>query len=226
MYLNILVWCAVMFVPKEQVSQSDLWVGAIYEGGPSLSDEPLHAILGVQNMGGIRPRNDLNNQTVFISLQSTSNESEWPDSLEKSTGVYTYYGDNRSSMKKLLDTDGNKALHRVFNGDFDTQKGRMLAPPFFIFSSVFGYAARSVRFEGLAVPGCNTPDADWCLAKFFKSGVSKFQNYQIKLTILADRRIRKNWVDDLLDGDPLSPNCPDWYSEWVDSGVRIPYVQQ
>lgn len=213
-----------MIVRREEVSKSDLILGAIYEGGPSLSDEPIHDLLGTQNMSGIRPKNGKNGRTVFIALQSTSSESAWPDYLDRSSGTYTYFGDNKTALKDLLDTDGNKALHRVFNGDFDTQKGRMLIPPFFIFSAVTGYSARSVRFEGLAVPGYTGPEEDWCVAKFFKSSGTKFQNYQIKLTVLADKKIKQEWITDLLLGDPLSVNCPDWYSEWVETGIRIPFV--
>jgi hypothetical protein len=215
-----------MIIKRENVHQSDLILGAIYEGGPSLSDEPIHDLLGTQNMKGIRPKNDKDGRTVFIALHSNSNESEWPDFLDESAGTYTYFGDNRDNYKDLLDTDGNKALHRVFNGDFDTEKGRMLIPPFFVFSSVTGIASRSVKFEGLAVPGYHGPQEDWCVAKFFKSSGTKFQNYQIKLTLLADKRIKREWILDLLQGEPLSTNCPEWYSEWVETGIRIPFVSR
>jgi len=215
-----------MIVTQEQIGESDLWVGAIYEGGPSLSNEPIHAILGTQNMKGIRPKNDHAGHTRFIALQSTASQSEWPDSLDKSTGVYTYYGDNRDATKKLLDTDGNKSLDRVFRGDFDTPEGRKKIPVFFVFTSVSGYAARSVRFEGLAVPGYNASQEDWCVAKFFKQGDKKFQNYQIKLTILAESRISKEWISDLKKGEPLSANSPSCYSKWVDSGERTPLVHK
>jgi len=213
-----------MIVRREEVSKSDLILGAIYEGGPSLSDEPIHDLLETKNMSGIRAKNDQKGRTVFIALQSTSSNSEWPDYLDRSSGTYTYYGDNKTALKDLLDTDGNKALHRVFNGDFNTQKGRMLIPPFFIFTTVTGYAARSVRFEGLAVPGCTGPEEDWCVAKFFKSSGTKFQNYEIKLTVLADSQIKREWITDLLLGDPLSINSPKRYSEWVKSGIRIPFI--
>ena len=213
-------------VQKKDVSSSDLWIDAVYEGGSSLSDEPIHAILGTQNMKGIRPKNRDDGKTAFIALHSTSDEFEWPDFLDVSTGVYTFYGDNRTVGKHLLASDGNKALERVFRGDFATKEGRLLIPPFFIFSSAKGHPPRSVQFVGLAVPGFSGPQEDWCIAKFFKGSSGRFHNFQIKFTILADCRINKEWILDLLNGEPSSRNCPNWYKEWIELGKRIPYVQK
>ena len=122
-----------MLINRENVHQSDLVLGAIYEGGPSLSDEPIHDLLGTQNMKGIRPKNDKDGRTVFIALHSNSNESEWPDFLDESAGTYTYFGDNRDNYKDLLDTDGNKALHRVFNGDLILRREECWFLPFLFF---------------------------------------------------------------------------------------------
>lgn len=214
----------VRLVQKIDVRESDLWMNAVYEGGPSLADEPIHLILGTQNMKGIRPKRRVDGKTAFIALHSTADEIEWPDLLDQSTGIYTYYGDNRTVGNGLFSSDGNKAIERIFSSDFDTQEGRLTIPPFFIFSAVDGFAARSVQFKGLAVPGCSGPQEDWCVSKFFRSTTGKFHNFQFKLTILAERSISKKWINDLINGEITSPNCPDWYQEWIEFGARTPCV--
>lgn len=120
-------------VQKKDVRDSDLWMSAVYEGGPSLSDEPIHLILGTQNMKGIRPKRQVDGKTAFIALHSTADEIEWPDSMDHSTGIYTYYGDNRTVGNGLLSSDGNKAIERIFSSDFDTKEGRLTIPPFLFF---------------------------------------------------------------------------------------------
>jgi len=215
-----------MIVKQENVRGSDLTIGTIYEGGPSLSDEPMHLLLGTANRGGIRPKNTEDGHTAFIALHSTSNVVEWPDTFDGKIGRYTYFGDNKYVDKDLNETPGNKAIQRVFKRQFETKLERLQSPPFFVFTSVSGMAPYSVKFEGLAVPGSSSPEIDWCTAKFHKQKGSKFQNYQFQLTILACRRIRQEWVKELLAGNPVAESCPEWYSEWLETGARVPYTHQ
>ena len=211
-------------IPQEQVKSSDLIIGSIYEGGPTISSEPISTLLGVGNMGGIRPKVNLG-ATSFVALLSTNSETEWPDGFDGSNGSYTYFGDNRSSGRGLLEPHGNKAFHRVFEADFSTQEARLQTPPFFIFSIATGHPGRSVKFEGLGVPGDSSNEEDWCVAKFFKDKDNKkFLNFQIRLTILADHQITATWIADLAAGEVLTPNCPAWYANWINTGRRVPYT--
>jgi len=49
-------------------------------------------------------------------LYTTGAEPDWPDVLDVHTGVFTYFGDNRSPGRELHDTQrkGNLLLSRVF----------------------------------------------------------------------------------------------------------------
>jgi len=211
-------------IPQELVKSSDLITGSIYEGGPTISSEPISTILGVGNQGGIRTKVN-HGEISFVALLSTNSETEWPDEFDSSNGSYTYFGDNRSSDKGLLEPQGNKALQRIFESNFSTQTDRLKSPPFFIFSLAPGHPGHSKKFMGLGVPGGASNEEDWCIAKFFKGkNNEKFLNFQIKLTILADHRITASWLADLAAGEVLTPNCPAWYAEWIKTGRRVPYT--
>ncbi len=215
-----------MIFRKDQVLGANLHVGAIYEGDQSLATEPLSVLLGVANMGGIRPKKDSIGNRAFVALFTTGNESEWPDYIDSRTGIATYYGDNRKPQDDLHKPNGNKALRDIFNLDFRNADSRSLCPPFFLFTSIDGGAPRSMRFDGLAVPGAPIPETDWCTAKFFTSGTEKYQNYEIKLTILAEPVISQLWIADLVEGNNASTHCPVWFADWRTTGRRVPLTSQ
>lgn len=120
-----------MEVLFENLSTSDLIVDNVYKGGSgtSFSAEPLHHIFpkcGVN--GGFRKvnRTDGSGKPAYVILYTTMNELEWPDYLDEETGIFRYYGDNRSPGRKLTDTKlkGNELLEQVFswlNGHGETQ---------------------------------------------------------------------------------------------------------
>ena len=208
-------------VTTEDAESSDLVVGTIYEGGPSLSDEPIHKLVGTGNMGGIRKRGG-SFGTSLIALFSTEDQPDWPDGIDRSTGSVVYFGDNREPGFNLLSRSGNKALHDIFQERFDSEKARLTTLLFFVFTSAPVGVARSVRFEGLAVPGDDSPEEDWCVARWHAKAGQKFQNYTIRLTLLADRVITQKWIEDSVSGDRMGDNCPDNYRFWVETGLRTP----
>jgi Restriction endonuclease AspBHI N-terminal len=211
----------MIFTP-DVVQGQDLHVGAIYEGTASLADEPIHKLLGVANIGGIRPRNNTSGDTAFVVLYSTSVELEWPDALDYRTGVVTYFGDNRKTEMSLHDTSGNKLIRKIFSMNFGLPESRRSCPPFLLFSSAPNMAPRSVRFDGLAVPGAPLPESEWCVAKYFVGEGGKYQNYEIKLTVLAEPLIRQSWIEDRILERIPSTASPRWFDEWGTSGRVIP----
>jgi hypothetical protein len=205
------------------VASADLIVGAIYEGGPGLADEPIHKLIGTGNMGGIRARKGKASDGL-IALFSTEDQPEWPDKIDRETGVLTYFGDNRTGMSDLLDPSGNQHLHTAFRRDLAEEKNRVLAPVFFVFTKAENAPPRSVRFEGLAVPGSYLPDPEWAVAKWFTEKSGRFQNYVIQVTLLADRVVNRSWVEDLIAGDGSGQNAPANWRHWVETGVRTPLI--
>jgi hypothetical protein len=204
------------------LDSSDLHVGATYEGGPTLGHEPISKLTGTGNQGGIRPRNFKAGSTALIALFSTETQVDWPDVVDTASGTVTYFGDNREPGKGLIENNKNRILHQVYQGDFESEKGRLATPLFFVFRAAKDAPGRSVIFEGIAVPGSTSPTEDWCIAKWFSKPGGKFQNYQIQVTLLADRLIRRSWVEDLVRGDGLSSECPPNYRHWLETGIRTP----
>lgn len=96
-------------IPFEMLSESDLFVDGLYKGGVegNLRAEVLSKLIpGCSNSGGFRivySKAD-RSKVAYVVLFTTLNEIEWPDYLDKETGVFRYYGDNRHPGRDLLDT--------------------------------------------------------------------------------------------------------------------------
>jgi hypothetical protein len=198
------------------LSTSDVHVGGEFVGGPTISDEPLHRLLQVGNMGGFRAKKSVNRGIAYVVLFSTGVEKEWPDGYEPSDGTFRYFGDNRTVGKDLLSSDGNKLLARINELDLDTLTGRLACPPFLLFNSVPKGPPRTVRSVGLAVPAVG----QWCVAKYFGTA-RKFLNFEITLNVLADQVISRGWIDELVEGKVNGPSCPDWYRHWLVTGQAV-----
>lgn len=212
-----------MNVPESDVEGSPLIVGAVYEGSSSFGSDPINKLLKVSNQGGIRVGLNSSGSSAFIVLHSTGSESDWPDQVDESTGVCTYFGDNREVGKSLLEPRGNKVLLETFSNHFNTAEDRVRVPPFFVFTKPDGIKGKPVRFEGLAVPGGGSPREDWCIAKLFPKEQGWYLNLVVKVTLLAVPEVSQDWIEDLRRGSSLSDNCPTWYKVWVESGrvVRL-----
>jgi hypothetical protein len=83
-------------VSFDELGTADLHVDAVYEGGRSgnAGDDPFPRLLRVSNMGGFRYRGTLTALEMVV-LTSSMADANWPDELDRETGVFTYYGDNK-----------------------------------------------------------------------------------------------------------------------------------
>ena len=109
-------------VPFNQLSSADLVVDTIYKGGnvSGKGSEVLSKLLqNCSNSGGFRIviRKDGSGLPAYVVLYTSMQELAWPDYLDEETGVFRYYGDNRTPGKTLLDTPrkGNQLLEFVFD---------------------------------------------------------------------------------------------------------------
>lgn len=93
-------------VPFEQLSKADLVVDREYEGGhPRTSaGDPLARLLPCGNLGGFRIRRRKDGHYLFAALYTSGDDPDWPDTLDTETGVFTYYGDNKTAGRGLEDT--------------------------------------------------------------------------------------------------------------------------
>lgn len=189
----------------EELETADLVIDAVYKGGtaPNLSAEPFHKLIpGCENSGGFRKklREDGSKKYAYVVLYTSMEELEWPDYLDEETGVFRYYGDNRTPGRALTDTKkkGNKILEDVFG---ELNKGTNLEdiPPFFVFKKTGN--GRDIQFLGLAAPGNPKISPDKDLVAFWRTIREKrFQNYESYFTILNTGKepISKEWIKTLI----------------------------
>lgn len=210
----------------EQLATADLVIDAIYKGGtaPNMSAEPLSKLIpGCENAGGFRKkyREDDRSKYAYIVLYTSMNELEWPDYLDEETGIFRYYGDNRTAGRELTDTKkkGNKILETVFTL---LNEGTRIEdiPPFLIFKKTGN--GRDVQFLGLAAPGNPKISPDKDLVAFWRTMNNKrFQNYEAYFTILnsGDKPISKEWIKSLIYNHEESvQKAPDVWKKFMRSG--------
>lgn len=219
----------------ENLVGSNLIVDAIYLSdrtapAGALAGEPLNKLMTVGNMGGFRTRKGKNG-TLLAVLTSTGTEAEWPDSLDTYTGIYTYYGDNRSPGREMHQTKqrGNQLLQEAFaSAHGGTRESRMNCPLFFVFE--WAGNARDQVFRGLAIPGSEflAPGED-LVAVWRSSKGERFQNYRASFTILDEASISGSWVQDSIKaGEFLYEDirAPKTLTQWINTGKINPLVAE
>jgi hypothetical protein len=161
----------------------------------------------------------------LVVLTSSLNDPDWPDALDKETGVLTYYGDNKRPGRALHDTprNGNELLSRVFENAHGDSETRRRVPPILIFANTGEW--RDVVFLGLAIPGAvDLGSLEDLVAVWKQSDGKRFQNYRARLTILDASVITRDWIRDILARQPHSPNAPKAWLEWVRKGRFKPLL--
>lgn len=187
----------------------DLIVDRIYQGSRhgNASDDPLPALVGVSGGGGFRYIGDRTalDRLHLITLKSNFNDPDWPDYLDRETGRFTYYGDNKKPGNQLLDTPrgGNRILTHLFAGRHDPT-----VTDHFPVILLFGWTGeyRDVRFLGLAVPGAPSLGPDDDLVAIWRTGGEneRFQNYRAEFTVLDVPVISQDWLNDVRNGNAVT----------------------
>lgn len=210
----------------EEIASADLIVDAAYEGDRrgGAGDDPLPRLVGVSTGGGFRYRGRVN-QLELVALTSNKRDPDWPDALDRETGIYTYYGDNKTPGRELHGTPrfGNAILQRVFADAEAGKDGRKRVPPILIFSSAG--IRRDVIFLGLAVPGTVGQSGMEDLVAIWRTrDNSRFQNYRARFTILRAEAVSRNWLASIIAGDPDHTNAPAAWTNWVETGRITPLL--
>lgn len=222
-------------IPFEKLSGADLIVDAIYQSNRNtepgaLSGEPLNKLMHVGNLGGFRTRKGSKGILLAV-LTSTGAEAEWPNSLDTYTGVYTYFGDNRSPGQEMHQTKqrGNRLLQEAFAAAHSgTIAGRMECPLFFVFE--WAGTARDHIFRGLAIPGTEylAPGED-LVAVWRSTKGERFQNYRASLTILDAPTISGSWVLDSINAGHFlleDARAPKPLTDWITTGHFKPLTAE
>lgn len=207
----------------EQLPTADLHVDAVYRGRRSANagDDPLHKLLGVSLMGGFRYLGNLDALKLVV-LTTSLNDPDWPDVVDRETGTFTYFGDNKKPGRALHETPrfGNEILRRLFAMAQGGEEARRKAPPVLVFASAGTY--RDMVFVGLAVPGTSDLRASEDLVALWKVDHNKrFQNYRARFTVLNAPIVTKGWLSELAAGrESTSANAPPAWRSWIESGER------
>ncbi len=207
-------------VPFSDLCSTDLMVDAVYRGGRKghAGDDPLPPLLKVGNFGGFRYRGQVDALQLLV-LTSSGKDPDWPDMLDRESGVYTYFGDNKSPGRTLHDTPkkGNQLLRRIFDLADSGTEGRRQVPPILLFANTG--QSRDVVFLGLAVPGTADLRASEDLVAVWRiANGSRFQNYRARFSILDAAALSRAWIEDIIAGNPHSSNAPSVWSKWVMTG--------
>jgi hypothetical protein len=211
-------------VPFSELESADLHVDAVYQGGRrgNAGDDPFPRLLNASNMGGFRYRGTLATLEMVL-LTSTLANPDWPDALDRETGVFTYYGDNKRPGRGLHETprNGNELLRRVFSAAYSGDEARRLTPPILVFSNTGVW--RDAMFLGLAVPGTFEQQASDDLVAIWRTANGmRFQNYRARFTVLDTPIVSRAWIKDIVVGRPHSHNAPDPWREWIETGRLRP----
>jgi len=205
----------------DELETSDLIIDAVYEGGRSgnAGDDPLPRLIGVSNQGGFRYLGRKDSPRLIV-VTSSFNDPDWPDLLDRETGILTYYGDNKHPGRGLHETprNGNLLLRDLFDALHSRPPQRLDVPPVLVFGNA-GYF-RDMVFLGLAVPGAPQLNPMEDLVAIWKMARGqRFQNYRAALTILDVHCVSRVWLKDATAGHPLSSNCPRAWKRWVMTGA-------
>jgi hypothetical protein len=204
------------------LSNADLGIEAVYKGGTkgNVADDPLGKLLPVGNQGGFRyagsPKTD---DLRLVVLYTSGSDRDWPDNLDRESGLFTYFGDNREPGEELHVTSrgGNAILRTAFERLHGDAAARSKVPPFLIFDRASRTTGRDVRFLGLAVPGGpEVRSVDDLVAVWRTTAGERFQNYRAIFTILDVPVLSRVWLDAVIAGHPLGTSCPKPYRDWVE----------
>jgi hypothetical protein len=190
---------------------------------------------GITNAQGFRPKSRSGGSTAitdcgFCLLITTLREPEWPDALERDSGVFTYYGDNREPGTAIADTHigGNRLLELVFERLHDGYRHSI--PPFLCFQKyVSADGGTYMRFLGLAVPGAQGMSSlDDLVAVWRRKGDERFLNYKATFTILDAAEVSHTWLDSIVSGEEAfaATDCPPTYLRWVQAGRYVPLITE
>ncbi len=214
-------------VSVDQLATTDLHVDAVYQGGRSgnAGDDPFPRLLGMSNQGGFRYRGDISGRLQVLLLTSSFSDPDWPDALDRETGVFTYYGDNKSPGRGLHDTGrrGNLLLQRIFQEAHGGLDGRLQVPPIFLFARAGSW--RDMIFLGLAVPGASDLSLSEDLVAVWRTASDRrFQNYRARFTVLDAAVISRAWIHSVITGAPDDALAPTAWLTWQKSGRRKPLI--
>ena len=240
LYTLNLLWGDFMIFKFEDLGTANLIQQAVYKGGSNknpMKDDPLSKIFiiegcekGIGNQGGFRKTSKekdgrkINGTIAFVVIVDSGKQVEWPNEMDEDTGIFTYYGDNRTVGNNIFRTKnlGNKFLYEIFSKSYLGPDERATIPPIFIFKSTGSGSDK--KFIGLAVPGVRGKSMEESLERrVFKVDEGEFENYVANFTVLDVEGgvIDRDWLKDLKNmNSKFSYEAPKEWNEFVLNGLN------
>ncbi len=220
-----------MEVPFDEIPSCSLHVDAILKGGRGVGKgfEPLNKIMpGIGNEGGFRPIWSKDKMRVIACILVTSGRDlDWPDHLDETSGVLTYYGDNRkagSADFRKTRKRGNEILESIFEWQQSRDvEVRRKIPPLLVFQK--SDDGHDYQFKGLAVPSVNGLGPTESLTAVWKIDETRqrFLNYRAKLTIINLSTVSRAWLDEMLiTQHSLCGSSPREWRAYLEDGQFCP----
>ena len=220
-----------MEVPFDEIPSCSLHVDAVLKGGRGVGKgfEPLNKIMpGIGNEGGFRPIWSKDKKRVIACILVTSGRDlDWPDYLDETSGVLTYYGDNRkagSADFRKTRKRGNEILESIFEWQQShDEEVRRKIPPLLVFQK--SDDGHDYQFKGLAVPSVNGLGHSESLTAVWKidEARQRFLNYRAKMTILNLNTVTRAWLDEMLiEQHSLTPSAPPEWRAYIEEGLFYP----
>lgn len=184
----------------------------------------------VNNSSGFKIKKCTNlNKTAFVILSSTMQDIDWPDYLDRKSGVFTYFGDNKKGGRSLHETSigGNSLLDEMFKKLLYEKRDEIV--PFLCFKKSKSNNQTIMTFLGVAAPGMNGKTPEESLLAIWKdNGKQRYQNYKAYFTILNIPSLNKLWLQDIISGlKPIdSTHCPQQWRTWVNKGQYAPLITE
>ncbi|MFZ6735392.1 restriction endonuclease [Undibacterium sp. Ji42W] len=209
----------------------DLNVDEVYGGSRNgnASDDPLPRLLSVDNGAGFRhlgKRPEVRTLKL-LALKTNFSDINWPDSLDRESGIFIYYGDKRSPGDlHQTPRQGNLMLRNLFDEAHNHSKSEHF-PPILLFGNTGIY--RDLRFLGLAVPGAENLGSDDDLVAVWRTTEDdiRFQNYKATFTVLDVPVISRAWIQDMQAGNAVgSAHAPKPWLDWVSGRKFSPLRSQ
>lgn len=153
--------------------------------------------------------------------------SPWVDIVNQKDGWVIYNGDNKSSLKKAGESNGNKVVEEAFEfyGSKDREK-RLLAPPILVFSqeNVAGKRKGYRSFKGYGL----VKDID-IRTQYEKDTNSVFTNYVFEIILFnLDKEngiFDWEWInkrrDPLVSDEDTLKYAPSAWTNWVERGDSV-----
>ena len=197
-----------MRIKYEYLKKSNLYRNAFYltDRENEKNNDPLSQMFDCEDNGVFRYVGGSNLDPVNIALLC--------------------YKKNEPEFSKNIDERSGLDFLRICFRNAESSH-RESIPPFFVFTTgISGPRGLDLLFRGVVIPGDQGQLVDRETHLIWSSkNVEKYLHKKPTFTVLHIDEVSRSWINDLINGDPLSDNCPEVWRKWVETGECIKHKE-